>query len=133
TPTPTSTSQPGTATPTPTAVPGQVTIDFNALTPNNRALNGQYPTGIADWGTNVWFLSGPFGQFNSNSISFNGAGATSQRVTLLAPKRLVQIDAFNGGTVASTVSVSCTGQTTAQVNVLANQRVTLPTNWSAPC
>jgi glucose/arabinose dehydrogenase/PKD repeat protein/endonuclease YncB( thermonuclease family) len=133
TPTPTATLIPGTPTLTPTPAPGQVTIDFNNLTPSDRALNGQYPTGIADWGTNAWYLSGPFGLFNTNSVSFNGAGTTSQRVTLLAPKRLVQLDAFNGGTASSTVSVSCSGQTSAQVTLAANQRTTLLTNWTAPC
>jgi glucose/arabinose dehydrogenase/PKD repeat protein/endonuclease YncB( thermonuclease family) len=133
TPTPTATPMPGTPTSTPTAVPGQVIIDFNNLTPSNRALNGQYPVGVADWGTNRWFLSAPFGQFNTNSISFNGGGPTSEPLTLLAAKRLVQLDAFNGGTVASTVSVSCAGQTTAQVTLQVNQRATLLTNWTAAC
>src|SRR6266540_362546 len=133
TPTRTATPIPGTPTLTPTPVPGQVTIDFDALTPSNRALNDQYPTGVADWGSGAWYLSAPFGAFNTNSVSFNGVGATSQRVTLLSGKRLAQLDAFNGGPGSSTVSVSCAGQTTAQVTLAVNQRATLVTNWTAPC
>ncbi len=135
TPTPTSTATPipGTPTSTPTPIPGQVTINFDNLSPVNRALSGQYPTGVANWGTTGWFLSGPFGAFNTNSVSFNGAGATSQPVTLVSPKRLVQVDAFNGGNVASTVSAACAGQPTAQVSLAAGQRTTLLTNWTAIC
>jgi glucose/arabinose dehydrogenase/PKD repeat protein/endonuclease YncB( thermonuclease family) len=135
TPTPTPTASPtaGTPTSTPTPVPGQVAIAFDNLSPANRTLNGQYPSGIANWGSNIWYLSGPFGGFSTNSVSFNGSGSTSQPLVLLAPKRLVRFEVFNGGSGASTVSASCTGQATAQVSVPANQRATIVTNWTSPC
>ncbi|HEY3062089.1 MAG TPA: PQQ-dependent sugar dehydrogenase, partial [Chloroflexota bacterium] len=131
--TPTPTPTPGTPTATPTPIVGAVTIDFNALSPANRILNGQYPTGVADWGTNRWYLSGPYGSFNTNSVGFNGAGPTSAPITLLTPKRLLTVEAFNGGGGSSTITAACTGQTTASVVLGAGQRATLTTNWSAVC
>ncbi len=110
-----------------------MTVDFNNLTPFNRALNGQYPSGVINWGTNVWFLSGPWLGFTTNSISFNSSGTTSQPITLITPRQLRQIEAFNGGPGSSTVSVSCAGQTTAQVTLAVNQRATLVTNWTGVC
>src|SRR6266542_2770695 len=109
---PTLTSTPtATAIPTPPTPPaGTQTISFDDLANPNRVLSGQYPTGLIDWGSNVWYLSSPWGLFRTNSFSFNGAGRTSGQFTFLSPRRLVQLDAYNGGTSSSTVSVSCTGQ-----------------------
>src|SRR5258708_11393341 len=54
----------------PVATAGTTTVVFDDLTPADRTLNGQYPTGVIDWGNNAWFLSGPWGQFTTNSVSF---------------------------------------------------------------
>ena len=35
------------------------TVTFDDLGGQNVVLNGQYPSGAIDWGTNKWFLSGP--------------------------------------------------------------------------
>ncbi len=137
TPTPTAVA---TSTPTATAIPtpptppaGTQTISFDDLANPNRVLSGQYPTGLIDWGSNVWYLSSPWGLFRTNSFSFNGAGRTSGQFTFLSPRRLVQLDAYNGGTSSSTVSVSCTGQPTRQLSVAARQLLTIATNWTSAC
>jgi hypothetical protein len=109
------------------------TVSFNDLSNPNRALNGQYPTGLIDWGNNVWYLSGPFGQFNSFSISFNGAGATSAPLNFITPRRLLQLDAYNGGPGSSTITLNCAGQPTKQVSVAQGQLMTIPTGWSGTC
>ena len=57
----------------------------------------------------------PFGQFTTQSIGFNGGGPTSAAFSFVSPKRLVQVDAYNGGSAGSTVTLSCAGQPTAQL------------------
>ncbi len=109
------------------------TINFNDLSNPNRVLNGQYPTGVADWGTNQWYLSGPFGQFTTLSVSFNGAGATSAPVNFVAPRRLLQLDAYNGGPGSSMITLSCAGQTTRQASVASHQLSTIATGWTGTC
>ena len=48
------------------------TVTFDDLSGPNRGLNGQY-AGI-DWGSGSWYLSGPYGRFATNSVSYpNGA------------------------------------------------------------
>ncbi len=135
TPTRTPTAVPGTSTPTPTptATSGNQTITFDDLTNPNRALSGQYPTGVIDWGSNAWYLSGPFGSFRSNSISFNGSSATSATFSLVTARRLTQLDAFNGGATPSTVTLTCSGQPTVSRSVGAGQLLTIATNWSGNC
>jgi hypothetical protein len=88
---------------------------------------------VINWGTNGWYLAGPWGGFTTNSVSFNTPGVTARAITLITPRRLVQVDAFNGGTVATTVSIGCTGQTTAQVSLPVNQLTTLLTHWTGVC
>ncbi len=149
TPTATPTRTPvSTATPTPTRTPvstatptavvpspgtGAQTLTFDDLTNPNRPLNGQYPGGVVDWGTGQWFLSRPFGRFTTNSVSFNGSGPTSGSLRFLAPQRLVSIDAFNGGRVASTVTVTCAGQPDVSQVLAANQLLKVQTGWTRAC
>lgn len=108
-------------------------VSFDDATGENRVLNGQYPSGVIDWGTNGWYLSGPWRQLTTKSVGFNGPGLTSGSFTFLTPRVLLQVDAFNGGTVASTLSFACTGNAsvTRTVNVMA--LVTIQTGWTTPC
>jgi hypothetical protein len=133
--TPTSTPSPtNTATPTRTPTPsGPTTVTFDDLTNPNRVLNGQYPTGLLDWGTNSWWLSGPYGKFTSNSVSFNGGGPTTESFAVIGSHQLLQLTAFNGGTTATTVTLSCAGQTTKVVMLTAGQLATIQTGWTGSC
>jgi len=132
--TPAPTSPPGTATATPPAsTSGSMTINFDNLSNPNRPLSGQYPTGVADWGTNLWYLSGPFGSFPNNSVSFNGAGPTSAPIRFLSASRVLTVDAYNGGGTTTTVSLSCAGLPTVQRTVNARQLITIQTGWSGTC
>jgi hypothetical protein len=136
TPTTTLTSTPTrTSTPSPTTTPvtGTQTVTFDDLSSPNRVLDGQYPSGLIDWGTNAWYLSGPYGSFRTNSVGFNGAGPTSASFAFVTPQQVVQLDAYNGGTVASTVSLSCAGQTTRSMNLASHQLATIATGWTGTC
>jgi hypothetical protein len=118
---------------TSTPVSGATTITFNDLTNPNRVLNGQYPSGVIDWGTGGWFLSGPWRQFATYSIGFNGPAPTSGSFTFLVAHRVVQVDAYNGGAGASTVTLSCAGQPTRTFTLAAGQLATLVTDWTGAC
>ena len=45
----------------------------------------------------------------------------------------MKLDAYNGGTGASTVTLSCAGQTPVSVSVGSRQQTTITTGWTAPC
>jgi hypothetical protein len=113
--------------------PGSQTLTFDDLSNPNRVLNGAYPNGVADWGSNIWYLAGPWGQFNTQSVSFNDQGITSAPVTFVSPRRLVRLDIYNGGPTSSTITLSCAGQTTRTISVAAGQLLTYTTNWTATC
>src|SRR5947208_2626697 len=73
------------------------TVTFDDLSSPNRPLSGQYPNAVIDWGTGVWYLSGPWSQLTTNSISFNGPSLSSGSLRFMTPQRFLGIDAFNGG------------------------------------
>jgi len=108
-------------------------VTFDDLTGVNAPLNGQYPTGVINWGTGIWLLSGPWGQFTTNSISFNGAGITSAAFSFLVTRQLIQLDAYNGGTVASTITLSCAGQPNKLATLAVGQMATIATGWTGAC
>jgi hypothetical protein len=140
----TSTSTPpATSTPKPTPTPsgdgdtsgdvGAQKLMFDDLARPNRPLSGQYPRGVVDWGIGKWYLSGPYGRLTTQSIGFNGPGRTSAPITFLVPRRLVRLDAFNGGHDTSVVTLGCAGQPPVTVTLGARALVTIQTNWTAPC
>ena len=139
TPTPspsaTSTYTPVASTPTPTPTPpSQLTITFDDLSPANRPLDGVYPSGEIDWGVGSWYVSGPYAQDSSNSVSFNGAGPTSASLSFVTARQVISIQAYNGGWADSLVSLSCPEQSApVQVGVPAGQSATLQTGWSGTC
>ena len=115
------------------ATAGTTTMVFDDLPNPNRVLNGQYPAGVVDWGTNAWYLSGRYGLLTTNSVSFNGATPMSGSLIFVNPQRLVQLDAFNGGSGTSTITLDCPGQTPIVQAVSANQLVTINPGWLTTC
>ncbi|HET9517622.1 MAG TPA: PQQ-dependent sugar dehydrogenase, partial [Actinoplanes sp.] len=109
------------------------TVTFDDKSGQDQPLNGQYPTGVIDWGTGKWYHSGPFGAFTTKNVSFVDAGATSAAFTFVNPRKLLQVEAYNGGGGATTVTLSCAGMPTKQVSVGANQKVTIQTGWTGTC
>ena len=117
-----------------TASSSPTVVTFDDISPPNRVLSGQYPTGLINWGTGSnWYLSGPWGLFTTQSISFNSSSQTSAGFTFISSSRLLSLQAYNGGTTSTTVTISCTGQPTVTTAVAAGTVATISTGWSAAC
>ena len=105
-----------TATPTPAGsqsgggvkIPVSQSVNFDTLPSAGRALSGQSPSGLIEWGSNGWFLSGPYDKFHSNSVSFN-KGLSSATLTFLKPTLLTAVDVDNGGESSTTVNAELSG------------------------
>lgn len=113
--------------------PGEAVINFDDRADPDRALSGQYPSGVVDWGNNQWYLSGPWGSFSTNSVSFLNPNDTDATFTFLVPRRLISVDAYNGGSSATTVTLSCAANPTKQVTLAAGQFGTIATDWGPTC
>jgi hypothetical protein len=111
-----------------------IAFDDLPLTGDETPLDGQHPNGLIDWGHGQWLLSGPWEALTSRHLSLNGAaGVRSGTFNLPTPRRLVSLEAYNGGPAASTVTVSCAGQTTVQATLAVGQLRVIRTDWTAPC
>ncbi len=108
-------------------------IVFDDLPGENVPLSGQDVTGLVDWGPKRWFLSGPWGNFPTKSVGFNGPGPTSAAFSFVAPRRLLGVEAYNGGAVISNVVLRCAGQTDIAVAVRAGETRSIGTDWTAGC
>ena len=110
------------------------TIIFDDKAGQNIALTGQYPTGVINWGSNGnWYLSAPFGLLTTKNLTYNGGAITSASFTFVTAKKLVSLQAYNGGVLGTTVTVSCAGQTTKTQSVAPNTLVTISTGWTGTC
>jgi hypothetical protein len=121
------------STVTPLPVSGPVTVRFDDLPSPNRALTGAYPSGLIDWAGGSWYLSGAYDHFASNSISFNGPGPRSASFTLLGAHRLLSLDADNGGTTSSAITLRCGGQPDRRVRLSPGQTMAIQTGWTGAC
>jgi hypothetical protein len=142
TPTRTPTRVPSTATsmPTRTATPipapppatGPVIVTFDDLPGRNVPLTGEYPSRLINWGTNTWYLSAPWGRMSTKSISLT-SGRTSGSFSFVTPQRLSSLQAYNGGSSPSMITLACTGQPTKQVTLKPNQLATIDLGWTGTC
>jgi hypothetical protein len=110
-----------------------VTFDDIQNRPLNSPLEGEYPAGVIDWGSGTWFLSGPWQAIGSNSVSFNGEAYFNASFNFVSPHQLVRLDAYNGDSSPSTVTLSCDGQPDKQIQLNANEYRAIDTGWSGTC
>lgn len=119
-----------TPTRTPTPLPaGSSVIDFNNA--NTGPISGTYPTGVINWGKNAWYLSEPWKELTTKSVSFNGGGPKSGSFTFISPHVLKKIDAY--ADTGTTIVLSCPGSLVKQINIPAQTKTTISTDWISPC
>jgi hypothetical protein len=136
--TPTQTPVPTTASPTPTRTPtpapatGSQTVTFDDRAGQDQPLDGQYPNGVIDWGSGAWYHSAPWQRLTTKNVSFT-SGSTSQSFRFVTARRLASIQAYNGGSRSSNVSLSCDGKRTRSTTLAPGQITTIETGWRGTC
>jgi hypothetical protein len=112
-------------------------VTFDSLANPNRALTGQYPIGVLDWGSSSWYLSGPYDLLTTNSVSFSGQNVTSATVVLVIPSLFTGVEADNGGGTTTVVTLTCTPVVGPPLQHLVtmqpHQVMTIQTGWAVPC
>jgi len=108
------------------------TVTFDDRAGGDQVLSGHYPEQAIDWGTAHWYHASPWKGFTTKSVSFNGRGVGSASFAFVTPRRLVRLDAYNGG-AATTLTLSCAGQPDKQVSLGGGQGVTIETGWTGRC
>ena len=125
-PSPTPTPTPS---PSPSPSPTPITIDFES--PPTGSLNGQYPTGIINWGTSQWLVGGPYQAMTTKNAWFNSG--TSRTFSFVTPKKVVSVLAHTDSGFSSTITLNCPGNFLVSQVVGSNALVTIITNWVNNC
>jgi hypothetical protein len=57
----------------------------------------------------------------------------SASAVLLTPRVVSQVDAYNGGSVTSTIALACPGLATVQINLGVGELTSIRTGWTSVC
>jgi hypothetical protein len=68
-----------------------------------------------------------------DSISYPSSGPISGNFSFAALRRLVSVDAYNGGSGPSTITLTCGSNPTVTQTLAPGQLSTISTNWSTAC
>ena len=81
-----------------------VTFDAPHL-PAETVLDGQYPSGVIDWGSGAWRIHVPNGAFGSFNLALADPAAKTAAFRFYAPRIFVGVDVYNGGVSEATVTI----------------------------
>ena len=71
-------------------------VDFdNPHVGANVVLEGQYPSGVIDWGREAWKVCAPAGRMSTFSLCAADGQATKARFSFLYPRILMRLDVYN--------------------------------------
>jgi hypothetical protein len=76
--------------------PSYITFDDPHL-PAGTPLNGQYPSGVVDWGTGDWQIGTPLGKFGTFTLGLTDVKAQQAQFGFFAPTIFVGLDVYNDG------------------------------------
>ena len=68
-------------------------------------LNGEYPSGVIDWGTDAWRVNVPEGAFGTFNLALADANANKVEFRFYWPRIFVGVDVYNGSGSDATVTI----------------------------
>ena len=113
------------------APPQYITFDDPHL-PAGTVLNGEYPSGVIDWGTDAWRINVPEGAFGTFNIAPADAKATKADFRFYWPRIFVGVDVYNGGASDATVTIHSPEIREISFTIKPGQLQRLRTGWRDP-
>jgi hypothetical protein len=95
-------------------------------------LVGQYPTGVADWGTAGWKIATPSGKFSTFTLAVADPEAKQAEFSFPVPYIFVGIDISNDGDHDATLSIRSPENREVNITVKAKQVVRFRSGWRDP-
>jgi hypothetical protein len=108
--------------------PHYVSFDDPHL-PAGTVLQGQYPTGVIDWGAGEWRINVPEGGFGTFNLALIDSKATTAEFRLCWPRIFAGVDVYNGGASDATVAIRSPKIREVSFTVKAGQLQRLRTGW----
>ena len=111
--------------------PLYITFDDPHL-PAATMLEGQYPSGAIDWAPDTWRIHVPHGKFGTFNLSLADPATRSAEFRFYAPRIFVGIDAYNGGSAPSTITIHAPEIREISFTVKPGELKRLRTGWQDP-
>ena len=108
-----------------------VTFDAPHL-PAGTVVDGQYPSGVIDWGTGAWRIHVPNGAFGTFNLSLADPTAKTAGFRFYAPRIFVGVDVYNGGRSEATVTVHSPELREVSITIKPGELRRLRTEWRDP-
>ena len=108
------------------------TVDFESSpVPAGAILNGPYPTGVIDWGKEMWRVGVPVGRLSKFNLGV--ADATAERATFsfVSPRVLAGITVFNDGPTDRVLKIASPPNEAVTITVPAGGLQRARTGWHA--
>jgi hypothetical protein len=105
-------------------------VDFdNPHVGANVALQGQYPSGVIDWGQDTWKVCAPAGRMSTFSLCAADAKATQAQFRFLYPRMLLRLDIYNPLDHDVTLTLRPPEMREKTVTLKAGQLQRIETGW----
>jgi hypothetical protein len=111
--------------------PSYVTFDQPHLAAGTQ-LVGQYPTGVADWGTAGWKIATPSGKFGTFTLAVADAEAKQAEFSFPVPYIFVGIDAYNDATHDATITIRSPENREQSFTIKSKQVLRIRSGWTDP-
>ncbi|HEV2349199.1 MAG TPA: hypothetical protein VG028_05060 [Terriglobia bacterium] len=73
--------------------------------PAGTLLNGEYPSGVIDWGTKEWRVATPQGRFGTFNLTFANPESNHAEFRFYSPRVFLGIDVCNTGSLPATLTL----------------------------
>jgi hypothetical protein len=92
-------------------------------------LQGQYPSGVIDWGDGRWRINVPEGGFGTFNLALVASRATTAEFRFCWPRIFVGVDVYNGGASDATITVHSPEIREISFTIKPGQLQRLRTGW----
>ena len=100
--------------------------------PAQSALDFEYPSGLIDWGKDVWMIHAPEGKFGTFNLSLKDRKQATAGFSFSTSAVFVGIDAYNGGARAATIQIRSPQQREQSYTLQPGQLLRIRTGWRDP-
>jgi hypothetical protein len=97
--------------------------------PADTVLKGQYPTGVIDWGADIWRINVPEGAFGTFNLALVDSKTSSAEFRFCWPRIFAGVDVFNGGKSDATVTIRSPKIREVSFTVKPGELQRLRTGW----
>ncbi len=111
--------------------PSYITFDDPHLSAGTP-LQGQYPSGVIDWGKGEWQIGTPHGKFGTFTLALTNPKAQQAEFNFYNPHVFAGVDVYNGGEADATITIRSPENRQLSFTIRPQELRRLRTEWHDP-